>query len=190
MLALARPAALVALCAAPLTAQVVACPGSVVVPYFGWDATDCGKCNVYGSYLEYLTPPQIRDIRPGGPAVNRLRDNDILVAVDGLDITTPAAWRRMRDVSPGEAVRFSVRRGTDTVTASVTPSERCAAPSDPRIARVDPYRGQRGAPPRSFDVGGATVEISGTPDSVTRDPRTGDAIIVTGGVVVRIKPRT
>jgi hypothetical protein len=191
MLAFARRAAIAALCSTALQAQLVVCPGSVTVPYFGWDATDCGQCNVYGSYLEYLTPPQIRDIKPSGPAANQLRDNDVLLAVDGLGITTPAAWHRMRDVRPGEAVRFSVRRGADTVMATVAPSERCAAPSDPRIPRVGSSPDLRTMPPtRSLVVGGATVEISGTPDTVTRDPRTGEAIIVAGGVVVRIKPRS
>ena len=135
MLSIARRVALAILCSTPIGAQVLACPGTVAVPYFGWDATDCGNCNVYGSYLEYLTPPQIRDIKPGGPAADRLRDNDVLIAVDGMDIVTPAAWHRMRDVPRGDSLRFSVRRGTDTTTATVTPSERCAAPSDPRIPR-------------------------------------------------------
>lgn len=180
---LARRLALLAVCASPIPAQVIACPSTVTVPYFGWDAIECGKCNVYGSYLEYLTQPQIRDIKPDGPAANRLRDNDVLLAVDGLEITTPAAWHRMRDVAPGEGLRFSVRRGTDTATSTVVPSTRCAAPSDPRIPHFDR------APMRSLAVGNAVVEISGAPASVNYDAKTGEAVIVAGGVVVRIKPK-
>lgn len=177
---LVRRLALAALCSSPAAAQVVACPSSVAVPYFGWDATDCGKCNVYGSYIEYLTPPQIRDIKPGGPAAGRLRDNDVLIAVDGLEITTPAAWHRMRDVEPGDALRFSVRRGADTATATVTPATRCAAPSDPRISKLGR---------ETMTVGNAVVEISGHPQSVTYDAKAGEAIIVAGGVIVRVKAK-
>jgi len=190
MLTIARRIALVALCSSSLTAQVIACPGTAVVPYFGWDATDCGECNVYGSYLEYLTPPRIRDIKPGGPAAGRLRDEDILLAVDGLGITTPAAWHRLRDVAPGDSVRFSVRRGAaDTAMATVIPSARCAAPSDPRIPRIDRVRAPLSAPARTLTVGNALVEITGAPESVSVDPKSGETVIVAGGAIVRIKPR-
>ena len=190
MLRIARRVAVVALCSSPLAGQVVACPASVAVPYYGWDATDCGQCNIYGSYLEYLTPPRIRDIKPLGPAAGRLHDDDVLLSVDGLGITTPDAWHRMRDVAPGDSLRFSVRRGADTATATVIPSTRCAAPSDPRISRLDRARAPLGAPSaRTLVVGNATVEISGTPESVTYDPKSGEAVIVAGGAVVRVRPR-
>src|SRR5215471_18448510 len=163
MFTVAKRVLLAAVCSTPLAAQAIACP-TTVVPYFGWDATDCGQCNIYGSYLEYLTPPRIRDIKPNGPAAGRLRDDDVVVAVDGLAITTPAAWHRMRDASPGDSLRFTVRRGSDTTSATVIPSARCAAPSDPRISRLSPARDLRAAPPeRSMVVANALVEISGHP---------------------------
>jgi hypothetical protein len=191
MFAIVRRVAVVVFSSGSLGAQVMACPASVPVPYFGWDATDCGQCNIYGSYLEYLTPPRIRDIRPDGPAAGRLRDDDVLLAVDGLAITTPDAWHRMRDVAPGTALRFSVRRGADTATATVTPSARCAAPSDPRIPRAGSARMLGGASPaRTLTVGNAIVEISGAPESVSYDPKSGEAVIVAGGAIVRIKPKT
>ena len=190
MFAIVRRVAFVAFCSSTLGAQVIACPASVPVPYFGWDATDCGQCNVYGSYLEYLTPPRIRDIKSGGPAAGRLHDGDVLLSVDGLGITTPEAWHRMRDVAPGQALRFSVRRGTDTATATVTPSARCAAPSDPRILRAGPARASFGASPaRTLTVGNAIVEIAGAPESVSYDPKSGETVIVAGGAIVRIKPK-
>jgi hypothetical protein len=190
MFTIARRVALVALCSGSLTAQVVACPGSAVVPYFGWDATDCGQCNIYGSYLEYLTPPRIRDVKPSGPAAGRLRDEDVLLAVDGLAITTPAAWHRMRDVSPGDSLRFSVRRAADTTVATVIPSARCAAASDPRIPHIDRMRAPLGARARTLTVGNALVEITGAPESVSYDPKSGEAVIVAGGAIVRVKPKT
>jgi hypothetical protein len=190
MFAVAKRILLAAVCSTPVAGQAIACP-TAVVPYFGWDATDCGQCNIYGSYLEYLTPPRIRDVMPGGPAANRLRDNDVLLAVDGLSITTPAAWHRMRDVAPGDSVRFSVRRGLDTAAATIIPSARCAAPSDPRIPHFDRVVDlRRTQPERSLSVGNTTVEISGKPDSVTYDPKSGEAVILVRGVVVRVKAKS
>ena len=134
--------------------------------------------------------PRIRDIKSNGPAAGRLRDEDVLLSVDGLGITTPAAWHRMRDVAPGDSLRFSVRRGADTTSATVTPSSRCAAPSDPRIAHVDRGRALLTTPPgRTLTIGNATVEIAGAPESVTYDPKSGEAMIVAGGVIIRIKPK-
>jgi len=184
---LAQGALLAAIWSGGLAAQVVACPGGVLVPYFGWDATECGNCNVYGTYLEYLTPPGLRSIRASGPASGRVQENDTLLAVEGYAITTPAAWRQMRDAEPGRAIHFFLRRRGDTTTATIIPSTRCAPelPSQ-RAYRVPP---RTGPVSRSFIVGGAVVEISGDTASVTYDAQTSEAVIVVGRTVVRVKPR-
>ena len=184
---LAQGALLAAIWSASLAAQVVACPSGVLTPYFGWDATECGNCNVFGAYLEYLTPPGLRSIRASGPASGRVQENDTLLAVEGDAITTPAAWHRMRDAEPGRAIHFLLRRRGDTTTATIIPSTRCVPglPSQ-RAYRVPP----RGGPvSRSIIVGGAVVDISGDPADVTYDPQTKEAVIVVGRTVVRVKPR-
>jgi hypothetical protein len=109
----AQGALLAAIWSGGLAAQVVACPSGVLMPYFGWDATECGKCNVYGAYLEYLTPPGLRSIRAGGPASGRVQENDTLIAVEGYAITTPAAWRQMRDAEPGSGLQRLTREALD-----------------------------------------------------------------------------
>jgi hypothetical protein len=187
--ALPRGGLLAAVCCSALPAQITACPGGVVAPYFGWDATECGNCNIYGSYLEYLTPPGLRSIRPGGPAAGRVRENDTLVAVEGSAITTPAAWHQLRDAEPGRAIHVTLRRAGDTTTTTIVPSTRCVP--EPPSVRAFSDRGarQRGQVPRSIVVGGAVVEISGDPESVTVDPKTGEAVIVSGRTVVRVKPK-
>jgi hypothetical protein len=48
---------------------------------------------------------------------------------------------------------------------------------------------RNGPASRSIIIGGAVVEISGDPDSVTYDPRADEAIIVVGRTVVRVKPK-
>jgi len=183
-----QSALLAAVWASGLDAQVVACPGGVVAPYFGWDATECGNCNVYGSYLEYLTPPGLRSIRAGGPASGRVQENDTLLAVDGHAITTPTAWHQMRDAEPGRAIHFFLRRHGDTTTATIVPIAHCV----PQQPTQRPYRAavpRNGPVSRSIVVGGAVVEISGNPDSVTYDPQTSEAVIVIGSTIVRVKPK-
>ena len=59
------------------------CPTGEVARYFGWKSTECGNCSIYGTYIEYLTPPKIRDIDPDGPANGRLQENDVLLGIDG-----------------------------------------------------------------------------------------------------------
>jgi hypothetical protein len=176
-----------------LGAQIV-CPTGAVAPYFGWKSTECGNCAVYGSYLEYMTPPRIRDIESGGPADGRLRENDVLLAVDGEAITTAAAWHRLRDARAGEHVRFRMERGRDTVETTIVASEHCVPitraerSSDVRSLRSDRSPAANGR--RSFEVGRSVVEIDGRPDSVSYDPATGRLSIASGGVVVRVRPRT
>jgi len=176
-----------------LGAQIV-CPTGAAASYFGWKSTECGNCAVYGSYLEYMTPPRIRDIESGGPADGRLHENDVLLAVDGEPITTPAAWHRLRDARAGEHVRFRVDRGPDTVETTIVTAEHCVPVTRAeqsgnfRSLRRDPSPTSSGR--RSFEVGRSVVEVDGRPDSVSYDPATGRLTVTAGGVVVRVRPRT
>ena len=122
-LGIARVAVALALPAA-IGAQV-ACPGQEVAPYFGWKSTECRDCMFRGAYIEYYAAPTIRDIEARGPADGRLRDNDVVIAVDSLAIDTPAAWRRLSATRPGDTVRFTVRRGRDTTSTSIVAGGRC-----------------------------------------------------------------
>jgi hypothetical protein len=177
-----------------LGAQIV-CPSGAAASYFGWKSTECGNCAVYGSYLEYMTPPRIRDIEAGGPADGRLRENDVLLAVDGAAITTAAAWHRLRDARAGEHVRFRMERGRDTVETTVVATEHCVPMTRGEQAKIgaqsprsDPSRITSGR--RSFEVGRSVVEVEGRPDSVSYDPATGRLSVASGRVVVRVRPRT
>lgn len=114
--------------------QMLCPPGKVVVPYFGWDATECGNCRIYGYYMEYLNEPKIRDIRAPGPAEGKLRDDDAIVAVNGQAITTEDAWHTLRDATPGSPLDFTVRRDGQLVSARVTPAATCGTPRNDRRA--------------------------------------------------------
>lgn len=120
-----------------LSAQSSTCGVSqVAIPYFGWDGTECTSCVIRGSYIEYLKEPLISSIRADGPAAGRLREHDMLLAVDGLAITTPEAWHRLRDVKPGENVRFTVRNEGTIREEIIFVSSRCLAAPEPRIVVI------------------------------------------------------
>src|SRR3954470_6579837 len=103
-----------------------ACVSGAVVADLGYDGTSCVNCTVYNGSIQYLTEPSISQIRDGGPADGKLRENDVLVAIDGSLITTRAAWRKMRALSPGEPVTLTVRRNGSEREVTITPDSRCA----------------------------------------------------------------
>lgn len=119
-----------------LRAQSSTCGvGQVAAPYFGWDGTECTNCVIRGSYIEYLNEPLISSIRSDGPAAGRLREHDMLLAIDGLAITTPEAWHRLRDVKPSESVRFTVRNEGTIREETIVASSRCLPAPRPRVVR-------------------------------------------------------
>jgi hypothetical protein len=59
----------------------------------------------------FMAEPTIGAVDPDGPSYGRLREGDVLVAVDGRLITTRAGGERFSSISPGEAVELTVRRG-------------------------------------------------------------------------------
>lgn len=97
--------------------------------------------------------PEIRAISPGGPAAGRLRAGDVIVALDGLLITTRAAGARLAQLEPGEAVVLTVRRGNREIEVRITPDEPCTPPVPPTppaaAATPSPVRAQGGTPPRA-----------------------------------------
>ena len=78
-----RLAACTVLLPVALRAQLV-CPAGEPASYFGWKSTECGNCSIYGTYIEYLTPPKIRDIDPDGPARGRRRGSIPIGSASGL----------------------------------------------------------------------------------------------------------
>ena len=110
---------------AGLPAQEAACVNGQLIPYFGWDETACSNCVMRGYYTEFLGRPSISSIRSDGPAAGRLREHDMLLAVDGLDITTPDAWHRLRDAKSGEPLRFTVSNDGVTRDETIRVATRC-----------------------------------------------------------------
>lgn len=150
-------AAVAALVLAPAAATSAgaqgACAGGkgVVVPDLGWRDLDCTHCLIQFSpnarRYRFGTEPRIGDI--SGPGAGRLRDGDVLVAVDGRLITTDEAGDRLASVRPGERVRLSVRRGGQVQTVEVTAGERCLRPPVPPTPPVPPRAPTPPTPPRA-----------------------------------------
>jgi C-terminal processing protease CtpA/Prc len=134
-----------ALTSVELPAQNSACINGQLVPYFGWDGTACTDCAMRGYYIEYRKEPLISSIRSDGPAAGQLKEHDMILAVNGIAITTPEAWHRLRDVKPGEMLRFTVRNDGATRDAIIRVAARClpvpARPPAPRIIIVRRKRG-------------------------------------------------
>jgi hypothetical protein len=70
----------------------------------------------------------------------------MILAVDGLAITTPEAWHRLRDVKPGEMLRFTLRNDGATRDETVRAVSRCvSAPARPPALRIIIVRRKRGS---------------------------------------------
>lgn len=73
----------------------------------------------------FATEPRLRRIDPDGPSAGRIREGDILVAVDDLLITTADGGRRLGSLKPGQPVELTLRRGRQELDVVVTPEASC-----------------------------------------------------------------
>src|SRR5688572_17803968 len=119
--------------AAPAQGNACTRNGGVTVPDLGWDRIGCEHCtiNVSPRRVQYRfgTEPRLSGI--DGPGEGRLREGDVLVAVDGDLITTDEAGDRLATVRRGERVRLTVRRAGRTHNVDVVAGERCLEPPLP-----------------------------------------------------------
>lgn len=140
--------ALLALLAVPAAAAGQRCEPEALRPWLGIGAFSCdgGVCTVLGATArpggsggpdatfrdrafdyEFTVEPTLWDIAPEGPAAGRLRDEDVLVAVNDRVITSVAASRELEELRVGEPVRLLVRRDGRLVEEAITPRASCAA---------------------------------------------------------------
>jgi hypothetical protein len=100
------------------------------VPDYGFESIDCVNCEISGRgqpWIVFHNEPSIRGVRVGGPAAGKLQDGDVLLAIDGIAITTRAGAERYSSAKRGDTVVFRVRRGNDVVTASIVAGSLCDA---------------------------------------------------------------
>jgi S1-C subfamily serine protease len=148
------------LCAPGIPAQTgigqgVQCgTNEVAVPSFGLSGLECRNCTLYdsedpgGRRWEFRSEPTILGVRRDGPADGRLREGDIVVAVDGFLVTTREGGRRIAQPAAGRAAEFRIRREGREMDVSVTPSIECRpAPDRPRAVAGVVSAGRVGVAP-------------------------------------------
>ncbi len=80
------------------------------------------------------TGAQVEEVEPGEPAVGKLEPDDVVVAIDGRSVQGPSdVFIDMKAHLPGQVVRFTIRRGSQTL---LEPIRTVAAPGAPKHAIV------------------------------------------------------
>ena len=117
------------LCAGTLAAQSarVCAPTQRALADFGFGLA-CANCVIDSRaavWIVFHLPPGIHDIRTGGPAFASLADNDTLLTIDGMDITSRKGSERFSTASPGDSVEFTFRRKGALLTTTIVAGTKC-----------------------------------------------------------------
>ncbi|MEP7325484.1 MAG: PDZ domain-containing protein, partial [Gemmatimonadota bacterium] len=72
--------------------------------------------------------PTVTGIAEDGPASGKLRRGDVIVAIDGLLITTRAAGEKVASLKEGQAVALTVRRNGRVLEVQIRASDDCTTP--------------------------------------------------------------
>jgi len=92
-----------------------------------------GSCGVNlqsgrGYTHEFSTEPRIDAVGDGSPAAGKLRNGDVIIAVDGVLITTREGGRRLANLKPGVPVTLRIRRGGKEMDVTLVPRRGCNMP--------------------------------------------------------------
>ena len=117
------------LCTGTLAAQSarVCAPTQRALADFGFGLA-CANCVIDSRaavWIVFHLPPGIHDIRTAGPAFASLADNDTLLTIDGMDITSRKGSERFSTASPGDSVELSFRRKGAVLTTAIVAGTRC-----------------------------------------------------------------
>jgi C-terminal processing protease CtpA/Prc len=92
---------------------------------------NCNECGVFRPSPKappkwvFNDLPQIYYVDPGSPADKAgLRRDDVLIQIDGMSLLTEEAGRKFGAVRPGQAIRWTYRRGGDTRSVVVVAKRR------------------------------------------------------------------
>jgi len=134
--------------------------------------------------------PTVESVEAGSPAARAgMRRGDRLTHVDGLALTTQAGARRFATIRPGQAVTWTYRRGSGTYSARTVAARRPDLPPPPRAAAAPRASSSPQQVRYSGAVGDTDVEVRGAPVTITRDERTGETVIRSHDLTVRIRPQ-
>jgi S1-C subfamily serine protease len=116
-------------CAGTLAAQSprICAPTQRTLADFGFGIA-CTSCVIDSRapvWIIFHSPPGLRDIRVGGPAFATLAQDDTLLAIDGMDITSRNGSERYSTARPGDSVEFTVRRKGALMTRAIVAGTTC-----------------------------------------------------------------
>jgi S1-C subfamily serine protease len=119
-----------ALAAAPPLLAAQQCPAERREADLGFSGIDCVQCTLHMrgkrvGWMEFGAEPVIRHIRARGPGEGKLRDGDVVVAVNGHPITTEVGERLFADPEIGKPLRLTIRRGGREREVEIVPIVRC-----------------------------------------------------------------
>ncbi|HEX9937638.1 MAG TPA: PDZ domain-containing protein [Longimicrobium sp.] len=159
--------------------------------WFGFSIS-CDECGIRRRkddvQMFFREPPVVESVEPASPAARAgIRRGDLLVAVDGVALTTPAGAQRFQAIRPGQTVAWTYRRGSGTHTARAAAQRR---PDRPSTTPRAPGAARTAAQQLRFSgaVGRADVEVRGAPVTIIRDERTGELVIRSHDLTVRVRP--
>jgi membrane-associated protease RseP (regulator of RpoE activity) len=89
-----------------------------------------------GNYWSFQSEPEILAVHDGGPADGKLKRGDIIVALNGMLITTRKAGVLFANLEPGEPVTLTVSRRGKTKDVTIVP-EKPARKSSPWVKGFD-----------------------------------------------------
>jgi len=162
--ALAAAVALAAVSPPPAAAQrpePCAAGETAALGSLGISGLDCDcELDAATGELRFRSAPEVSGVARNGPADGLLRAGDVLLAVDGVSVTSAAGVRRLQATSFSEPVELRIRRdGRErTVTIRPEPCRIVAAPDAPRVRSAIQAAPGRVTPP--------------TPAPAVRAPRT------------------
>lgn len=128
--------------------------GAIGVEEFSCDCTLNRKPGAVS--WQFRAEPVVKRVTDGGPSDGKLREGDVIVAVDGLLITTRAGGERIANLEPGQPVTITVRRNGRETAYRIVPGEQCD--SDDLAVTAQPP-----VPPAA--IAGPTPPVSGTPSA-------------------------
>lgn len=102
---------------------------------------------------EFRSEPRVMDLVAGSPAAAALRPGDMIVAVDGVPITTEQAGRRFGAPEPSTPMVLTIRRNGRLQDVRITPDAVCEG--DARLEPATPMAPSRLLPLRAPAAGAA-----------------------------------
>ena len=106
-----------------------------------------GWCKIYGAWADgspgnnqrntgaqapdwdFSIEPRLSGIDPNGPAAGKIREGDVLVAVNGRSIVSQFASRVLDSTEPGDTIILTIRRGEDLHDVEIATAGSCRAPA-------------------------------------------------------------